>query len=295
MQNLQLGWQPAAVLSAGLFAGSSVLARCRASRLTCLRPYLRESAIVAALYGLWQLAASVSVLGSSGAFARAHWIVRAEHDWRLPSEVQAQHLIAGHRLLEQGANWYYAAMHFTALGALLLWLFIRHRDRYPGVRNVLVLLTASSLLIQLMPVAPPRLLPELGFVDTAALYGQSVYNISGISIDQLSAMPSVHVGWALLVAWAVLTVSESPHRWWVLAHPIVTVFVVVATANHFWLDGIVAAALLAGSVLVVWAGSNLGMQRRSELSRNFRGHRRQRIDAAYPPDSVADQLVGPRR
>ncbi|HEV2887871.1 MAG TPA: phosphatase PAP2 family protein, partial [Jatrophihabitans sp.] len=236
MQNLQLGWQPAAMLSAGLFAGTAVSVRLPQQAVgprfvERAGAYLREAGLVAALYALWQLACRVSVLGSGGAFSRARAIVRLQHAGRLPSERDAQRLITGHPVLVQAANWYYAAMHFAALGALLLWLFARHRHRYPEVRNVLVLLTTCSLLIQLLPVAPPRLLPELGYVDTAAQYGQSVYNLSGISVDQLAAMPSVHVGWALLVAWAVLRVSAGRYRWWVLAHPVLTVFVVAATAN----------------------------------------------------------------
>ena len=57
-------------------------------------------------------------------------------------------------------------------------------------------------------------------------------------------MPSVHVGWAVFIAVAVITVSPSRWRWLVLAHPLLTTLAVVATANHWWLDGIVAAALL---------------------------------------------------
>lgn len=302
MQNLQLGWQPAAVLSAGLLAGSLALpgrsrpvGRGPLSRLSALRPYLRESAIVAALYSLWQLAASASVLDGDGAFDRARWIVRVEGDWWLTHEASVQRLISGHPLLVQGANWYYAVMHFSALGAVLLWLFGRHRDRYPEVRNVLVLLTASSLLIELVPVAPPRLLPQLGFVDTAAKYGQSVYNISGISVDQLSAMPSVHVGWALLVAWAVLSVSTARYRWWVLAHPALTVFVVIATANHFWLDGIVAAVLLGCSIGLVRLVSALVGSDHGDPGRAGRRHRLERTGDSVQADRAGDELVGPHR
>ncbi len=295
MQNLQLGWQPATVLSAGLLAGSLVLPGRSASRLGRLRPYLRESAIVAALYSLWQLAASASVLDGGGAFDRARWIVRVEADWGLPREASVQRLIGGHPLLVQSANWYYAVMHFSALGAVLLWLFIRHRDRYPEVRNVLVLLTASALLIELVPVAPPRLLPQLGFVDTAARYGQSVYNISGISVDQLSAMPSVHVGWALLVAWAVLSVSTARYRWWVLAHPALTVFVVIATANHFWLDGIVAAVLLGSSIGLVGLVSALVGSDHGDTGRAGRRHRLEGAGDPVQPDRAGDELVGPHR
>ena len=140
-------------------------------------------------------------------------------------------------------------MHFAALGILLLWLFIRHRDRYPQVRTTIVLLTASCLLIQLIPVAPPRLLPSFGFVDTAEQYGQSVYTaLQAVGPDQLSAMPSVHVGWAVLVGASVVLISTSRWRWLALLHPAITIFVVAATANHFWLDGIVAVALLGLAV-----------------------------------------------
>ena len=297
MQNLQLGWQPAVALSLGLFAGASGARLPTRARLTRrAAPYLREAGLVSALYALWQLACSVSVLGSAGAFSRARWIVRLEHVGRLPSEHRAQRLITGHPLLAQSANWYYAAMHFTAMGALLLWVFVRHRRRYPEVRNALVTLTAASLLMQLLPVAPPRLLPELGYVDTAARYGQSVYALSGISLDQLAAMPSVHVGWSLLVAWAVLRVSGARSRWWVLAHPVLTIFVVVATANHFWLDGIVAAVLLALSVALLrlpgrLAGDRAGMDD-GDAGRSPGGHGRQRRTDLVQADHAGDELVG---
>jgi PAP2 superfamily len=113
------------------------------------------------------------------------------------------------------------------------------------------LFTGISLLIQLIPVAPPRLLASTGMVDTAVQYGQSVYAWNGgFDADEFSAMPSVHVGWALIVAIAVITVSRNRWRWLAALYPVLTLLVVVVTANHFWLDGI-AAALLVALVLVV--------------------------------------------
>jgi PAP2 superfamily len=246
MVDTQLDWQQATVVALGL-AAAGVTAR-RWRRTVRCAPYLIEAAIIAALYSLWQVAGSYSVTGSQDAYQRGRDIVRAEQLLHLPSERLLQEVLAGRPLLAQANDLYYATMHFTALGIFLVWLFVRHRDRYPFVRNVLVLVTASSLVIQLVPVAPPRLLPDLGFVDIAAKYGQSVYNMHGISVDQLAAMPSVHVAWALLIAWGVLTCSSSRYRWWVVSHPVITIFVVVATANHFWMDGIVAAGLLVLSI-----------------------------------------------
>ena len=125
-----------------------------------------------------------------------------------------------HPWLVQAANVYYAVVHVPALIAMLIWLFVRHRDRYPAVRNTLALLTGACLLVQLVPVMPPRLMSSLGFVDTGHLYGQSVYTALGRGAsDQLSAMPSLHVGWALLVGIVVVVASTSRWRWLVLAHP----------------------------------------------------------------------------
>jgi hypothetical protein len=108
------------------------------------------------------------------------------------------------------------------------------------------LFTGASLLLQLIPVAPPRLLPGTGLVDTAVRYGQSVYSWhGGFNADEFSAMPSVHVGWALIVAVAVIRASRRRWRWLAAGYPALTMLVVVVTANHFWLDGIVAGLLVA--------------------------------------------------
>jgi len=254
VHNIALSWQQAAVLAAVLLAAGLALSASARPRLVTLAPFARESGYVAGLYALWQLAATASLLGTSGAFSRARWIERVEREWHLPGEVEAQRLITPHPLLTEACNLYYATMHFAGLGALLLWLFVRHRDRYPALRTTIVLLTASCLLVQFLPVAPPRLLPDLGYVDTAEQYGQSVYTaLQAVGPDQLSAMPSVHVGWAVLIGVVAVRISRSPWRWLVLLHPAITTFVVAATANHFWLDGVVAIALLVLSIAEQWA------------------------------------------
>jgi hypothetical protein len=82
-------------------------------------------------------------------------------------------------------------------------------------------------------------------VDTGVLYHQSVYsNATGFDADQLSAMPSVHVGWAILVAVAIITTVRSRWRWLAVLYPAMTTLAVVVTANHFWLDGVAAAVIL---------------------------------------------------
>ncbi len=242
-----LPW-PYAAVGAVMLVAAAVLVRPRGRVWTGARPFALEISLILVLYSLWRIAGQLSVLHTDGAEARGRQIWNLERALHLPSELTIQHWVLPHPWLVQAANVYYAVVHVPALIAMLIWLFVRHRDRYPAVRNTLALLTGACLLVQLVPVMPPRLMSSLGFVDTGHLYGQSVYTALGRGAsDQLSAMPSLHVGWALLVGIVVVAASTSRWRWIVVAHPVLTITVVVVTANHWWLDGVVAAGLLAMS------------------------------------------------
>jgi PAP2 superfamily len=254
VQNLTLSWQSAGALSVAVYAGSLLVRRTGRAAAGLV---LREAATVVALFAVWQFAGQVSVMGTDDAIGRGQWIWRTERRLGLPSEAALQRWVLPHPLLVQGANYYYAVMHFGMMIALLVWLFLRHRESYPWVRTTLVLVTAMSLAVQLIPVAPPRLLPGVGMVDTAVQYGQSVYGttVDGLQADSYSAMPSVHVAWCVLVAVAVIKVGRSRWRWLILLHPLVTVAVVLVTANHYWLDGVAAVALLLFSYLMQWGAA----------------------------------------
>lgn len=253
MIDLELSWRQAAGVAAGLAVATVALRAARKPRLTSVATVTQESALVLALFALWQLAGSFSVTGPDGALSRARWIWHFERVIDLPSETSLQRLFLPHPLLIQLFNLYYDSLHFPVLIATFVWLFVRHRDRYSRWRTTLVAFTGLSLLVQLMPVAPPRMLPGTGLVDTAMRYHQSVYgSVAGFDADQLSAMPSVHIGWALLVAIAIIVTARSRWRWLAVGYPCLTTLAVIVTANHFWLDGIVAAAIL-GLVLLVQA------------------------------------------
>jgi hypothetical protein len=242
VQTVGLTWQQS-FETAAVCATAGGLAALSSSRAVRWSGALgRELAVIGALYGLWQLAGRVAVTGTGDAVARAEWIRQFERHVPLPTERTMQHLVLGCPVAVQGANYYYAAMHLSTMGAFLAWLFVRHRDKYRPVRQVMAWTTLACLLIQLMPVAPPRMLP--GIVDTGRLYGQSVYS-SGLAIDQLSAMPSVHVAWAWTVGYYVWRISPSRWRWMGPLHAVLMTLIVVITGNHWWLDGIVAIGLLA--------------------------------------------------
>ena len=127
----------------------------------------------------------------------------------------------------------------------LLWAMFAKREHMPRIRFALIGSTMAGLVIHLaFPLAPPRMLRLSGFVDTASLFGPDPYAL-GIAraANEIAAMPSMHVGWALLIAIAVVKVSVNPLRWVIVAHPVLTTAVVVVTANHYWTDVIAGAAL----------------------------------------------------
>jgi hypothetical protein len=251
-----LRWDTAALAAAALVVFSVALRAARRPAAVAAGALARETAIVLGLYAVWQWAGAFAVTKVTGAEANGRAIWHAERLLRLPSELWLQRAFLPHPLLVQALNVFYAVVHVPALIIFLLWLFVRHRDVYARWRNVGAVLTGACLLIQMVPVAPPRLLPALGFVDTGLRYGQSVYGPHGITIaPQLAAMPSVHVAWSVFIATSVVAVSPSPRRWLVVLHPLLTVLAVVATGNHWWADGVVAAGLLPMAVLAVRGAS----------------------------------------
>lgn len=245
-------WQAARWLALGCGAVALATFRVRSRVVVVLRGVVRETAIVAGLYALWQWVFSITVTKTAGAERRARDLYHLERAFGLPSERAVQQLTMKSHWLTSSLNTYYAYVHVPALAIMVLWLFFRHRDRYPPVRNVLALTTGACLAIQSIPVAPPRFLPGLGFVDTALIYHQSVYGAGGSGIsNQLAAMPSVHVAWSTLVAGVVIVVLRSRWRWLIVAHPLITMWAVVATGNHWWADGIVSILLIILSCGVV--------------------------------------------
>jgi PAP2 superfamily len=260
--NLELSWPEAALTAGSLSVVAVTLRTADRPRLSGLTVGAQESGLIIGLFALWQLAGSFAVMGPGGALARAQWIWHAERVAQLPSETAVQRLVLPHPLLVQFFNLYYAGLHFPVLIACMIWLFVWHRDHYRRLRTTLVAFTGCALLIQLIPVAPPRMLPSTGMVDTAVQYGQSVYTThTGFDPDQLSAMPSVHVGWAVLAAVAVIGATRSRWRWLALLYPVLTTLAVVVTANHFWLDGIVAVLLLGVVILGQLAARRLAAMR----------------------------------
>jgi hypothetical protein len=248
---LRLDVDSACALAIGMLVLCVVAHRLSGRRARFVAAASFEIAVVCALFALWQVANQLTRGHTANGLSRGRWLWHAERVMHLPSEKSVQDLIIGHPWLVRSANYYYDTAHLTLMVVFLTWLWLRHRERYPLVRNTIAAFTAMALLIQMIAVAPPRLIGGTGLIDTAAVYGQSVYAAIGSGIaDQYAAMPSIHVGWAVLISIAVVTCSTSRWRWLGVLHGVITVFVVVATANHYWLDGIAACLLLVPAWLI---------------------------------------------
>jgi len=249
VQTVGLTWQQSFETAGAVAAAGGLLALPPQRWARAIGAAAREVAVIGVLHGLWHLAGNVSIRDVPGAYRRGRWIEGFDRHLPLPTERAMQHAALHSRLVIESANLYYAAMHMTVMLVFLVWLFVRHRDQYRPVRQVLAWTTLVCLLIQLMPVAPPRMLP--GFVDTGLVLHQSVYS-NGLAADQLSAMPSVHVAWAVLVGYYAWKISPSRWRWLGAAHAVVTTVFVVVTGNHWWLDGVVSVLVLAACAWAVY-------------------------------------------
>jgi hypothetical protein len=199
------------------------------------------------MYVVYSIGRIYAATHSASAFDNAHRLIGWERDLGLPNEAALQQSFLQVPHLPQAANAFYASVHFPLTALVLVWLSIRRPAAYKRVRSTLMALTGLALAGHtVFPLAPPRMLPNLGWVDTGIRFGQSVYgpdSHSGMA-NQYAAMPSLHVGWAALIAITMITVTRSRWRWLWILHPVTTFAVVVLTANHYWLDGLVALTLL---------------------------------------------------
>lgn len=270
MPHLQLTWQVSMQLAAALAVLALLLRRFVTGRRgRPLAPAALQAAMLVGLYGLWGLVGQHAQGSAQGAQQRGLELWDLERRWHVVGEAAVQALVLPHGWLVQAANTYYVYGHVNVMIALLAWVWWRHRRDYPWVCAVVVVFTVVSSALQLLSVAPPRLLPGPLVVDTGLAYGQSVYGPADPgAVSQLAAMPSIHVGWALLAGLTVVLLGRTWRRWVALAHPVLMTLVVVVTGNHYWLDAAVAAGLLVAAAVPVLAARRVWERRPAAAQRS---------------------------
>jgi hypothetical protein len=223
----------------------------------------QELAIIA--FGYWVYSFGRNAIPEQVSIAMRHGrsIQHLQDILHLNWELSFNHFVAAHEWLAQSMDYYYATMHFAVTIGVMVWLFARRPHLYRGARTVLVTTTFLALLgFFLYPTAPPRLLPGFNYIDTVVRF-HTWGSLADPSIaqhsNQYAAMPSLHIGWAL---WSGIAIFICARRLWIrllgLAHPIATLVVIVGTANHFILDAVAGALVLAVALFVQWLLSGHG-------------------------------------
>jgi membrane-associated phospholipid phosphatase len=187
-------------------------------------------------------------------FQNARTIIGTEKSLHFFVEKSIQSWAMGHRFLIDFANFMYVNSHFVITTSALVWLYLRHNDRFYFVRNMFVCAMGFALIgYVLLPTAPPRFFPELGFVDTLAYYVNVKHDSGFVTLffNPYAAVPSMHVAFALLISVpAVLTVRRKVFKALWAVYPLVVAFVVVVTGNHWIMDALAGAAVAAASAIL---------------------------------------------
>jgi hypothetical protein len=179
------------------------------------------------------------------ATTHAHEVLRLERSWGIDVEGAVQAPLNASPLLATAANWVYVWGHWPVIAVTMAWLVWDHRDAFRRLRDGMLVSGFLGMAVFVsFPVAPPRL-ADIGLVDTVtARSGAYRYLQPSAFVNQYAAMPSLHAGWDLLVGLAVLAAASS---WWLrliaVVMPVLMIWAVVATANHYVLDVVAGLAL----------------------------------------------------
>jgi hypothetical protein len=247
----------------------------------------KEALIVAGFYAVYSWTRNLfgsNKIAADGipeqAFTNAERVIQFERWLGLFHEETVQDWFLAYRTFIQFWNVYYGVLHFAVTLGVFILLYVKRADVFPQWRNTLAAMTSLAIIgFAWFPLMPPRLLDkpcpafdpsqyggacipsrfrgagEFGFVDTLAEYGGpwsfDSDTMASIS-NQYAAMPSLHIGWS---TWCAIAVWPMLSRRWtkaaVLLYPAATLFCIVVTGNHYWLDG-------AGGLLAFGVGSLLG-------------------------------------
>lgn len=217
--------------------------------------FLRESGLVAIAVYVYFFVRGLIHAREAEAMRHAHDLVSFEKTIGIFHERQFQSLILDHQWAVNLVNWIYIYGHWPVVISTLTWLFIKHREMFPVFRSAMIFSgLVGFAFFFLFPMAPPRLVDGLGLVDTVTLHSDSYRVLQPPSLtNPFAAMPSLHVGWNLLMGIAI--VSMSTNRFWKVfgvLMPLAMYLATILTGNHYFTDGIVGSALALAGLAVAW-------------------------------------------
>jgi hypothetical protein len=224
-------------------------------------PLLIEVLVIAVVYELYTTARWMVAGDPSTATRHGVAVLRLEQQLGIAWERWLQDAALRAEPLTWLGNACYVVLHRPFLVTAALLVFARDRECYRRMRTTFALSCAVGLLVfWLLPVAPPRLLPDAGFVDTLKRDWPSASYQTGARVNEFAAIPSFHVGWNVLAAWSLLQVTSN--RWLrvlLATVPALMLMTVVVTANHYLLDAVAGVLIISVCYLIA---SKLAVERR---------------------------------
>jgi len=214
--------------------------------------FARQVLIWFGFLAAYQVARGVADRDPTRAFANGWKVIDWEQRLAGLGELTLQGWTQSSHFLAELVSWTYWNSEFTVIGLALLWVYLRRNHAFTRFRNTILLANVLGLIgYVLLPTAPPRFFPSIGFTDTLNQLG-GLNHGSGLvqlAANPYAAMPSLHAADALIVG--VILSSVVRNRFgkalW-LVWPLWVSFAVMATGNHFWLD--VAAGILLAVLML---------------------------------------------
>jgi PAP2 superfamily len=190
------------------------------------------------------------------AFSHARDVVSLERSLGIFTELDVQRWVLHRHWALDIADFTYFHAHFVITVAFMFWLYLRRNQHYYFIRNAVFVADAIALIgFTVFPTAPPRMLTDLGFTDTLDRYA-SISNYSGpvaALANPFAAVPSIHTCYSLIIGVTCFFLVR--HRalgftW--LFYPVLIVFSIVATGNHFWTDAVLGGVLACVALGSAW-------------------------------------------
>jgi len=228
------------------------------SRRSGLHDLLVQLAVWLGFAAAYELVRGLADRGPAPALRNANRVIALERRLGgLPELALQARVLAGGAVLLHAVEWSYWIAQFAVVPAAVVWAYTCRRDAYPRLRNAILLTNAAALLGYLtFPTAPPRMLPRDGFVDVLArskLLSQTT-GLVKLFANPYAAMPSVHAADAVVVGVLLAAaVRRRALRALLLLWPLWVAFVLVASANHYWLDIAAGSFLALAGVALSWA------------------------------------------
>ena len=221
---------------------------------------LLEATILVFAYLAYEAVRRFVSPSSGDAFGHAFNIIQFEQQLGVFFEPNLQRLIVDHHWLVTFFNWIYVWGYLPVISIAALYLYMRHHEFYTRYRNAFLLSGAIGLIIfATVPVAPPRMFPEFGFVDTVREHSAVYQSFEGSDlVNEFAAVPSFHFGWILLVWLALIQTNRNViTRALAVLMPLMMLLSILLTANHYWLDAAIGGAIVLCALAVVYAFERL--------------------------------------